>query len=84
MIKKTNNRIDFNISKIDFILGKTDGDNRLINLASLVAKQYIYSCRCLNKFPKLIEYINRLKTLKDSEYGDRYNELKEFWGWLED
>ncbi len=89
LIKKTNNRIDFNISKIDFILGKSDSDNRLVNLASLLAKQYIYSCRCLNKFPKLIEYINRLKTLKDSElytarYGDRYNELKEFWGWLED
>ncbi len=46
---KTNNRIDFNISKIDLILGKSDSDNRLINLAYLVAKQYIYSCRCLYK-----------------------------------
>ena len=86
--KKTNNMIDFNVSKTELILGKANCKNRLVNLVYLVAKQYIYSCRCRGVFPRLIECINRLKDVKDSElynakYGEKYNECKQFWDWLE-
>ena len=85
---KTNNRIDFNISKTDLILGRPNCKSRLVNLVYLVAKQYIYSCRCRGTFPRLIGCISRLKEIRDSElynakYGTKYDECKAFWDWLE-
>ncbi len=85
--KKTENRTDFDISKTELILGKPKCKNRLVNLVYLVAKQYIYACRCRGTFPHLIEYINRLKDIRDSElytakYGKKYNEYQQFWDWL--
>ncbi len=84
--EKLGNQFNPNISKTDFLLGSS-GDNRLLNLICLVAKQYIYSCRCLGNFPNLAQYINKLRDIRHSElyfarYGEKYDQLERFWDWL--
>ncbi len=63
---------NINLTKTNVILGVPLGGNfpvkQAINTCLVIAKQYIYACRCLKKIPSYNELMERIKTYKLIEY----------------
>ena len=64
--------LNINLTKTNVILGVPLEGNfpvkQAINTCLVIAKQYIYACRCLEKIPSYNELMERIKTYKLIEY----------------
>jgi hypothetical protein len=60
--------INMHITTTDIMFGCIDEFSILFDLVFMVAKQYIYSSRCNSKPPNFIEFLYKLRAVKELEY----------------
>ena len=79
------------LNEIDVLLGMENNNNFRIfqNKIYIVAKQFLYYCRCNNMAPNLIAFRNRLCIVKKVEYSiaighNKVNRHNELWDWCPD